>query len=74
MIERYTIKFGPAVSQKELQEKLAALQHYDPKELDGLHKMKARIEVICDFGDLRAIKEFLEQHHVKQETSTKEPE
>jgi hypothetical protein len=70
MIDRYTIKFGPAVSQKELEQKLHALKHYDPSELDGLRKMKARIEIVCDFGDLRAIREFLEQREKTPQEST----
>jgi len=37
MIERYTIKFGPAVSQKEL--------HVDG-DLSKAHHLKARIELI----------------------------
>jgi len=57
MIERYTIKFGPAVSQKELEKALQTGEaNLDPKDL---HKMKARIEVIGDFEDLKAISAFL---------------
>jgi|GEM_PF-2645807 len=52
MIERYTIKFGPAVSQKELEKILHTGEaNIDPAEL---HKMKARIEFI---GGLRGLKE-----------------
>jgi len=61
MIERYTIKFGPAVSQEELRKKLESLTAYDPAEFDRLHKMRAKIEVVCDFEDLRAIREHLEE-------------
>jgi len=56
MIEHYTIKFGPAVSQKELEK---ALHELDPKELPNLHKIKARIEIICDFEDLKKIGDTL---------------
>jgi hypothetical protein len=85
MIERYTIKFGPAVSQNEL-EGLHGPDFNDFVECDGcgkkpgspvlgedclrrraefeetigkpqpvpdLHMMKAQIEVVCDFEDLR---------------------
>jgi hypothetical protein len=53
MIERYTIKFGPAVSQKELEKLLHTGEAtLDPKDL---HKMKARIEVVADFDDLKKI-------------------
>jgi hypothetical protein len=53
MIERYTIKFGPAVSQKELEKAL----HEDltPHETNKLSLMKARIEIIADFEDLKKI-------------------
>jgi hypothetical protein len=43
MIERYTLKFTPAVSQEELRKKLEAIRDYDPAELDRLHKMKAKL-------------------------------
>jgi hypothetical protein len=56
MIERYTIKFGPAVSQKELEKALH--EATDPAVLTKLHKMKARIEVVGDFEDLKKIAEF----------------
>jgi hypothetical protein len=53
MIESYTIKFGPAVSQKELEK----LLHTGEANLDtkDLHKMKARIEVVGDFEDLKQL-------------------
>jgi len=60
MIDRYTIKFGPAVSQKELEKAL----HETGETLampPALHKMKARIEVICDFEDLKKLKEMLNE-------------
>jgi hypothetical protein len=57
MIERYTIKFGPAVSQKELEK----LLHTDltPHETNRLSLMKARIELIGDFEDVKKLKELL---------------
>jgi len=57
MIDRCTIKFGPAVSQKELEKALH--EATDPAVLTKLHKMKARIEVICDFEDLKTLMEML---------------
>jgi hypothetical protein len=57
MIERYTIKFGPAVSQKELEKALH--EGKESTELTSLHKLKARIEVICDYKDLHTIDEFI---------------
>jgi hypothetical protein len=50
MIERYTIKFGPAVSQKELEKALN--EGIDSPQIKGLHKLKARLELICDYKDL----------------------
>lgn len=57
MIERYSIKFGPAVSQKELEKKL----HDDltDDELKRLRLMKARIEIIGDYLDIQKIVEKL---------------
>jgi hypothetical protein len=57
MIERYTIKFGPAVSQKELEKALH--ESGDTPVHSQLNKMKARIEIVCDFEDLKRIREFL---------------
>jgi hypothetical protein len=59
MIERYTIKFGPAVSQKELEKALN--ESGETPDHTTLHKIKARIEIICDFEDLKKIKEVLRQ-------------
>jgi hypothetical protein len=61
MIQRYTLKFAPAVSQEELRKKLEAITDYDPVELDRLHKMKARIEFIGDFEDIRNVKEKIKE-------------
>jgi hypothetical protein len=59
MIERYTIKFGPAVSQKELEKAL----HEDGETpaQTNLNMMKARIEIIADFDDLREISRLLQK-------------
>jgi hypothetical protein len=54
MIDRYTIKFGPAVSQKELEKLLN--EGADPQMLDRIH-----IEVTCDFDDLKKLTDFLKQ-------------
>jgi hypothetical protein len=58
MIERYTIKFGPAVSQKEL-EKALNESGAAPSQVLNMQKIKARIEFIGDFEDLRMIKALL---------------
>jgi hypothetical protein len=57
MIERYTIKVCPAVSQKELEKALH--ESGDTPVHSQLHKMKARIEIICDFEDLKKLTEIL---------------
>lgn len=60
MIERYTIKFGPAVSQKELEKALHGSGE-TPTQPPELHKMKARIEVVGDFEDLKKLMALLKQ-------------
>lgn len=59
MISNHTIKFAPAVSQKDLQK--ALYENIDPATIPHLHKMKARIEVVCDFEDLKKICAFLKE-------------
>lgn len=54
MIERYTINFGPAVSQKELEKALN-----EGKNAPQVHQMKARIELTLDYKDLRTIDAFI---------------
>jgi hypothetical protein len=61
MISQYTLKFSPAVSQKELAKRFAAGESFTPEELAKLRQMKARIEVVCDFGDLKKVDDFLKQ-------------
>ena len=52
MIERYSIKFAPAVNQKELVKIMNTGEgKFHPVDLK---KMKARIEFIGDFEDVRA--------------------
>ena len=59
MIERYTIKFGPAVSQKELEKIINSGEgHFNP---DDLKKMKVRIELIADIEDVKKIGDFLKE-------------
>ena len=57
MIERYTIKFGPAVSQKELEKALNEAKH--PDDLRKFHQVKARLEFIGDIEDVRRISDLL---------------
>jgi hypothetical protein len=57
MIERHTIKFGPAVSQKELEKALN--EGIDSPGISGLHKLRARIDIVLDYKDLRTIDEFI---------------
>jgi hypothetical protein len=64
MIDHHTIKFGPAVSQKELEKALHDHSGGIPK-LPDLTKMKAKIEVVADFEDLKALAEFLDARTIK---------
>ena len=64
MITHHTIRFGPAVSRKDLEKALHEESHDMPR-IPDLTKMKARIEVIGDFEDLRAISEVLKQRSNK---------
>ena len=57
MIERYTIKFGPAVSQKELEKALN--EDLTSHDANKLSLVKARIEVIGSFEDLKKIRDFI---------------
>ena len=59
MIERYTIKFGPAVSQKELEKALH--EATSPEELRRLQKMKTRIEFVSEIEDVKKISELLKE-------------
>jgi hypothetical protein len=59
MIDRYTIKFGPAVSQKELEKALN--EATDPAVLSRLHKMKARIEIVADIEDIHKLMQMLKE-------------
>ena len=52
----HTIKFAPALSQKELEKALK--EATDPAVLKTLHKMRARIDVVCDFDDLKSLAEM----------------
>lgn len=59
MIDHHIIKFGPAVSQKELEKMLQ--ESGETPHTSQLHKLKAKIEVVCDFEDLKKIGDFLKQ-------------
>jgi hypothetical protein len=58
MIGRYAIKFGAAVSQKELEKRLHESGEA-PAQLPDLKTIKARVEFIGDFDDLKKISELL---------------
>jgi hypothetical protein len=60
MISRYTIKFGSAVSQKEL-EKALNESGDTPAQIPDIKKMKARIELVGDFEDLKKITALLKE-------------
>jgi hypothetical protein len=74
MIESYSLKFSPAVGPDELRKKLESMTDYDPTELDRLHKMKAKVEVICDFADLRELRAFLESRIRKPAKESESPQ
>jgi hypothetical protein len=57
MIDHYTIKFGPAVSQKELEKALH--EAIDSPQMPALNMLKVRIELVCDYKHLRTIDEFI---------------
>ena len=61
MIEKYTIKFGPAVSQKELEKALYDTGHTPMQNPPDLTKMKARIELIGDFEDVKKLSDILKE-------------
>ena len=75
MIDHHTIKFGPAVSQKELEKLLNAplvtkggetvLEPGDKIFLEtvgsNLHKLKVRVEFVGDFEDVKKVKELMKQ-------------
>ena len=56
MIERYTIKFGPAVSQKDLEKAL-----HEGGDLKNAHHLKARIELVGEAEDIKKMSELLKQ-------------
>ena len=59
MIERYTIKFAPAVSQKDLEKVLN--EATNPEALKGLYKMKARVEFVGDLEDIHKLQQVLKE-------------
>lgn len=63
MIDRYTIKFGPAVSQKELEKALIEAKH--PDDLKKFKQVKARIQFVGEIEDVKRVSEYLKElaHH-----------
>jgi hypothetical protein len=60
MIERHTIKFVPAVSQKDLKKALHESGE-TPASLPDLSKMKAQIEIVGEFTDFKEVMRLIEQ-------------
>jgi hypothetical protein len=59
MIDHYTIKVNPAVSQKEI---IKALNEWKSlKEIDHLNKLKARIEIIGSGEAIERVMALLEE-------------
>ncbi|HVB33730.1 MAG TPA: hypothetical protein VNJ52_05070 [Patescibacteria group bacterium] len=61
MIERYTLKFTPAVSHKDLMKHFNEGNGFDEGQLAKLHQMKARIDLLCEPADLKKIGELLKE-------------
>jgi len=61
MIDHYTIKFGPAVSQKELEKALHEPGLESDDAIKRVDNMKARIEIIADFADLKKVSAYLNE-------------
>jgi hypothetical protein len=59
MIERYTMKFGPAVSQRDLEKALHESASEDIVRRVG--SVKCRIELIGEFEDIKKLSELLKQ-------------
>jgi hypothetical protein len=48
-MDRYTIKFGPAVSRQQLEKALNdPTIHGDAEVSKRMHKLKVRVECLCD--------------------------
>jgi hypothetical protein len=56
MIERYTIKFGPAVSQKELEKVL-----HENGDISRAALMKVKIEFVGEAEDIKKLSELLKE-------------
>ena len=59
MIERYTIKFAPAVSPKDMLKWLKDVKDGDTAALAKLQQSKVKIEVLCEAADFKKLSELL---------------
>jgi hypothetical protein len=60
LVEEPTEKFGPAVSQKELEKIINSGEaQFHP---DDLKKMTVRIEIVAEFEDVKKLSDFLREH------------
>jgi len=59
MIERYTLKFAPLYSPKELIAKLDDVKDGDTAAIAKLQMLNVKVEIVCDAGDLKKISELL---------------
>ena len=57
MIDRYTVKFGPAGGQKKLEKMLSEAEQ--SKDSQRAHLMMARIEIVAGFAALKRIAAYL---------------
>jgi hypothetical protein len=56
-----TIKFGPAVSQKEMEKRLFD-DSTTSDDLKTLRKIKARIELVADIEDIKSVAAFIKKN------------
>jgi len=61
MIDRYTIKINPAVSHADLLKKLDEMKDFNPEEMKKLHALKVKVEAVCEVGDVKKLKDLLNQ-------------
>ena len=61
MIDRYTLKFAPLYSPKELIAKLDEVKDGDSAGIAKLQMLKVKIEIVCDAGDFKKISDILKE-------------
>ncbi len=59
MIDRYTIKMAPAVSHKDIMKNFDAGAGLTPDQTNQLTKVKAKVEIVGDYGDMEKVRDLL---------------